>query len=415
MARRLTPNDAHLLINAIAKQALGSQALTATDTSSFISVGETLLRNGVESTLSALSIVIGKTIVAIRPYTAKLGLIQVEDGSLYSDRIRKISFYDKGAKPVGWVNTQLHEENLYDGADNNAHGSGTASSVASMWEQNKPIVVEVNMGGSSVFDYCLTVYPDQMKKAFRDEDEFITFYTGCIQQVNNELEFGKEQFTRATLLNYMAGLKDMGMAVDLVAAYNDKFGTELTGEALRSTHLKDFLAFMVATVKTYSQRFTNRTSLYHWNPTKIVDGVTYDSIARSCPKDDQRLIMYSPLFIEAEALVLPEIFNDKYLKIENAEMVDFWQSFETPEAISITPAIPNTSDPTAQTVGAAVALPYVVGVLFDKDACMVNYQFDGADVSPKEARRKFQNTWFHVMRNGLNDFTFPGILFYMAS
>lgn len=412
--RRLQPTDAYTLINALSKQALGADALTATDTSSFISVGETILRSGVENTLSALSLVIGRTIVAIRPYSAKLGLIQVEDGNLYADRIRKISFYDKGAKEVGWFNTQLHEQNLYNGADNNSHGTGTASAVASMWEQNKSIVLEVNMGGSSVWDFELTVYPDQMKKAFRDETEFVSFYNGLVQQVANEVEFGKEAFSRATFLNYLAGLKSMNMAVDLVAGYNAKFGTSYTGAQLRSTYLKSFLEYLVATIKTYSERFTDRTSLYHWNPSKTVDGVTYTSIPRHTPKADQRLVMYSPLIIDAEAQVMPEIFNPRYLDINNAELVNFWQSAETPAAINITPAIPNVADPTAQIAGDTVELPFVVGALFDKDACMVNYQFDGADVTPMEARKKYQNTWFHNMKNGINDFTENGVLFYMA-
>lgn len=412
--RRLQPTDAYTLINALSKQALGADALTATDTSSFISVGETILRSGVENTLSALSLVIGRTIVAIRPYSAKLGLIQVEDGNLYADRIRKISFYDKGAKEVGWFNTQLHEQNLYNGADNNSHGSGTASAVASMWEQNKSIVLEVNMGGSSVWDFELTVYPDQMKKAFKDETEFVSFYNGLVQQVANEVEFGKEAFSRATFLNYLAGLKSMNMAVDLVAGYNAKFGTTYTGAQLRSTYLKSFLEYLVATIKTYSERFTDRTSLYHWNPSKTVDSVTYTSIPRHTPKADQRLVMYSPLIIDAEAQVMPEIFNPRYLDINNAELVNFWQSAETPAAINITPAIPNVADPTAQIAGDTVELPFVVGALFDKDACMVNYQFDGADVTPMEARKKYQNTWFHNMKNGINDFTENGVLFYMA-
>lgn len=417
MARRLNPTDAYTLINAMAKQALGENAIQATDTSSFISVGETLLHSGVENTLGALSLVIGKTIVALRPYSAKLALIQIEDGNLYADRVRKISFYDKGAKPVGWVNTDLHSQNLYDGADNNSHGNGTTSAVASMWEQNKPVAIEVNFGGSSVWDFCLTVYPDQMKKALRDEAEFVDFYNGCVLQVQNEVEFGKEQFNRATLLNYMAGLKDLSLAVDLVQGFNDKFGTAYTGDELRGAHLKEFLEYFVATVKTYSKRFTNRTSLYHWNPSRTVDGVTYTDIPRHTPMADQRIILYNPLFIDAEAMVLPEIFNPRYLDIANAEMVDFWQDSQESNSasISITPAIPNVSDPTSQTSGDAVALDYVVGVLFDKDACMVNYQFDGADVTPIEARKKFQSTWFHVMRNGICDFSENGILFYMAS
>ena len=82
-------------------------------------------------------------------------------------------------------------------------------------------------------------------------------------------------------------------------------------------------------------------------------------------------------------------------------------------AISVTPAIPDTSDPSEQTTGSAVALDCVIGVLFDKDACITNFQFNGADTTPMEARKKYQNTWYHNAKNAQNDFTENGVIFIM--
>lgn len=68
----LTPQDAYTLINTIAKQATGRSDLVATDTSSFVSVGETLLRTGVENTLKTMSTVFAETYFANESYTGKL-------------------------------------------------------------------------------------------------------------------------------------------------------------------------------------------------------------------------------------------------------------------------------------------------------------------------------------------------------
>ena len=66
--------------------------------------------------------------------------------------------------------------------------------------------------------------------------------------------------------------------------------------------------------------------MYHLPMTKTVDGVSY-SILRHTPYDRQRFYLYEPLFIEAEALVLPEIFRPEYLDIKKQyEGVNFWQS-----------------------------------------------------------------------------------------
>lgn len=417
MARTLTPMDAHTIMNLLVQEATGQTGLTVVDSSTFVSAGETVLNTGIENTLNALSIVIGKTIVAVRPYTAKIALIQEENTGLYANRLRKISFYDKGSKEAGWVNTNAHNRNLYEGYDNNAQGTPPAASLPSMWEQDKPVALEMNFGGSSVWDFEITFYEDQLKAAFRDEDEFIKFWDGMIQAKYNEIEQTKEAFNRMNLLNYMAGVYDMnnsGSRVNLTAAYNAAFGTSYTTAQLQTTYLKSFLEFFVATFKLASDYMTERTAAYHWSPTVVRDGVTYSTILRHTPKKDQKVFLYKPLFTQAESMVLPEIFNPQYLDLENYEGVTYWQSQQNRASINVTPAIPDTSDPTEQTAGSTVNLGYVVGILFDRDAILTNFQFEGADTTPVEARKKYRNTWYHNMKNAINDFTENAILFYMA-
>lgn len=416
MARILSPKDAHVILNAIASQALGKSALAATDTSSFVSVGETVLASGIENTLNALSIVIGKTIVGVKPYTAKITLFQEENTGLYSSRIRKITFYDKTSKAAGFVNTDLYTQNLYNGAEN----TSSANAVGSMYEQDKPVAIEFNFGGASVWDLEMTIYEDQLKAAFRNESEFLAFWNGLVTTKQNEIEETKEQFNRMTLLNFMAGLYDLdaaapnGRVINLTSAFNTKYGTSYTSAQLRSTYLKEFLGFMVSEIKKQSGYMEERSALRHWNPSVTRDGVTYDKILKHTPKADQRLMLYKDLFVEAEALVLPEIFHEGMLSIGNYEGVGFWQSEITRPAISVTPAIPNTSNPAAQTEGQAVALDYVVGILFDKDAIITNFQFESADSTPLEARKRYRNVWYHNMKNSINDFTENAVLFIMA-
>lgn len=417
MARTLTPMDAHNIMNLLVQEATGQTAIAVVDSSTFVSAGETVLNTGIENTLNALSIVIGKTLVAVRPYSAKIALIQEENTGLYSNRLRKISFYDKGAKEAGFVNTDAHSRNLYNGYDNNAQGTPPAASLPSMWEQDKPVALEMNFGGASVWDFEITFYEDQLKAAFRDEDEFIKFWNGIMTQKQNEIEQTKEAFNRMNLLNYMAGVYDMnnsGSRVNLTAAYNAAFSTSYTSAQLRTTYLKSFLEFFVATFKLASDYMTERTASYHWSPTITRDGVSYSTILRHTPKADQKVFLYKPLFTQAEAIVMPEIFNPQYLALENYEGVTYWQSQNSRASIDVIPAIPDTSDPSEQTAGAEVNLEYVVGILFDRDAILTNFQFEGADTTPVEARKKYRNTWYHNMKNAINDFTENAILFYMA-
>lgn len=413
--RVLTPKDCYALINAIAAEATGQDGtLTAIDSSTFVSVGESILRSGTENTLNALSIVLGRTFVAVRPYKAKLNIINTIDTGLFANRMRKISYYSRYAQPSGAFNTDLYVNHAM-GYDN---GNNSGSSVGSMWEQNAPIPLEMNFGGSSVWDDCTTIYEKQLQVAFRDESEFAKFVSGIMVEKGNDLETQKEAFNRATLLNFMAGIYDMnavtGGAIDMTAGFNAwNGGTTYTRSQLLSTYRKEFLGFLVATIKKLSNTLTNRSIKYHWSPSKTINGVTYE-LLRHTPKDKQKLILYRPFIIDAESLVLPEIFNDEYLKIANYESVDFWQDEAVPAGINVTPAIPDTSDPTTQTAGATVALDYVLGVLYDEDALLTDYQFEGAFTTPIEARKLYRNTFWHYRKNSINDFTENGILLYMG-
>ena len=416
--RVLTPKDCYTLINQIAVEAMGMDGtLTAVDPSSFVSVGESILRSGTENTLNALSIVLGRTFVAVRPYKAKLNIINTIDTGLFANRMRKISYYSRYAQPSGAFNTDLYTNHAM-GYDNTDNGG---ASVGTMWEQNAPIPLEMNFGGSSVWDDFTTIYEKQLQVAFRDESEFAKFVSGIMVEKGNDLETQKEAFNRATLLNFMAGIYDLnavtGGAIDMTAGFNAYMGNPTPAitaqDIMTPTYRKQFLEFFVATVKKISNTLTNRSLKYHWSPTKTINGIPY-AIVRHTPKDKQKLILYRPFLIEAESMVLPEIFNDEYLKISNYESVDFWQDELTPAGIKVTPAIPDTSDPTTQTVGNKVSLDYVLGVLYDEDAMMTDYQFEGAFTTPVEARKLYRNTFWHYRKNSINDFTENGILLYLG-
>ena len=419
MARTLTQTDIHALINAVVKEATGQETtLQQVDLHDFASVGETLLASGTENVLNALSLVLGRTFMAVRPYDAKLALINSLNTDAYSHRLRKISFYSKDAQASGDWNTQLFT-NLADGFTNGQNEAGTppvAQSTKSMWEQNQAMPVEFNFGGSSVWEDSITIYEDQLKQAFRSADDFGSFVSGIMTEKGNDIESQKEAFNRMTLLNHIAGVYDLnqtGSVVNLTAAYNAEFGTSYTTEQLLSTYLKDFMEFFTAKIKIDSRSMTHRSALRHWSVPKTVGADTYH-ILRHTPRDRQRLFLYNPIMMKAQSYVFPEIFNPEYLQVGNYEGVDFWQNEASGSAIDIIPAIPNTSNPTAQTTGAEVKLNVVVGLLFDEDAMMVDYQLERSATTPLEARKNYRNMWWSYSKNAINDFTENSILYYMA-
>lgn len=422
MARRLTVTDGYALINALSAELLGVNAtIQAVNESTFASVGESVLQAGTENVINTLSLVCSRDLVAIRPYNAKFRLINALDSGMFSNRVRKISYYAKNAVPTGASNTQLYPENLGMGFDNGVHQGGSPlvdKSVESMWLQSTPVTYQAWFGGGIEWQYPYTLYENALKNAFRSPAEWTAFLNGFLVSVANDLETEKEAFSRGVVLNAIAGVADLTASMpksfrNLKTEFNTKFGTSYTTAQLLSTYFSDFLAFFVATVKTDSDMLENRSTLYHWSPSKTVNGVSY-VLPRQTKKADQRMMMISKFWNDAEALVMPAIFNPQYLQLENFEKIDYWQNINDPMAVKVTPAIPNVSDPSAQTSGAAVSLATVLGIIFDRDAMMVDFHLESVESTPLEARKHYRTIWNTINKNPIWDATENMIVYYMA-
>lgn len=421
MARTLTPKDCHVLMNALVHQATGQSDIAVVDTSSFVAAGEKVLATGMENVFNSLNIVLGRTIVASRPYKARLTLMDAIDTGAYTSRLRKISFYAKDALASGAFNTDLFT-NLNEGftAGQNPDSSGDPQSTKSQWEQHQQPSAEFNYGGVSTWQDCITMYEVQVQAAFRDEAEFATFISGYLTEHANDIESQREAWNRMALLNKIGQVYDMstvmpGSVVNLTAAYNDKFGTSYTSEELRTTYLKNFLEFFTAEFKKYSDFMTERSANYHWSVPKTIGSDTF-KILRHTPYDRQRVYLYSPLFREAEAMVLPEIFRPEYLDIKKQyEAVTYWQA-DSAEAdrpkVKVTPAVVNTTTG-VQEAGNTVTLDYVVGLITDVDGLLTDMKLDTAATTPLEARKLYRNTWNTFAKNTICDPTENAILFIM--
>ena len=420
MARVLTPTDGYAIITQVARLATGQDNFATVNSSTFVSTGETVLASGMENVFNAINITLGRLVLAVRPYKGKFLTVQAANSGVYTNRYRKVSFYSKDALPSGYFNTNLFT-NLADGY---TAGDNGGASTHSQWEQHQAMPLEVNFGGSTVWDYCITLYEDQVKMAFRSIEDWNAFVAGYLQEHANDIEQGKESFNRMTVVSKMATIYDNATnnsiapesAVNLTAAFNTYFNITpaYTTAQLLSTYLKEFTEFAVATIKEYSNRLTDRSARFHDPMQKTVGGVNYH-ILRHTPKADQKLILYGPLMTKVEALVMPEVFGPNYLELgENYESVNYWQANDGSNdmAIDYTSAVYDHVTGT-QIAGNNVALDNVVGILFDRDSMLTDYQLESAYTTAVEARKGYRNTWLHIAKNAIIDQTENAILFYM--
>lgn len=391
----LTPWDACQLMNTVAAQATGQNDISVVDTSSFVTVGEKTLRVSTENTLNALSTVLAETIFSIRPYRSRFSSLR-RDPARFGLSTRKITYLYTGAQQTSDWNTQLAPAQLADGQS------------VDMYKINAPKAVQTNFPGIKTLEKFITRFRHQLFPAFHNMDEFLRFTDGVMVEFWNEVELLNEAEARATLLNYMAGISAMGLTeVDLVANYNTEYGTTYTRAQLLTTYLTSFMQYIASEVKTWSRKLEDMSKNNHAS-------FSGQTILRHSPRSRQRMIMYEPIFLKAQASVYSALFNPQYLEIGDYEGVTYWQSQNDPTEINIKPNILNTTSGSSETYTGTVNLPYVLGMLYDEEALGIMPQFDYASTTPFNSRGGYFNMFLHWNFNTYNDYTENAVLFVMG-
>ena len=404
MANTLTPTDVYAIVNAAAAEMYGSQsALQAQDTSSFVSIGEHMLRTGYTNTLNALSTVIARTIVAVRPYRGKFEII-ARVPEEWGGITRKISFYAGKFEAETMWNTDINATNLVDG------------NSIDHYKITKTYPLEMNFCGMKVLKKRDTTFADQLDQAFHSESEFSDFYSAKMIAIANDIALGYEAENRLQILNAIGSTYNTGgtrQKVNLVAAYNAKFRTTYSATDLLTTHLKEFCEFFVARIKGDMSLMSEYNSLFHIFPAKNDDAGNALTLLRHTPAEMRRLVLFQPIFRDAEARVFPSLFDPGFLRMQDYEGVEYWQNPNDPSAVNIKPNQLNVS--TGQAVdGTAVQLDTVVGLLFDRDAIATSLKLQKTITTPVNADGDYFNTVYHWAFQFKEDPTENMVLYYMA-
>lgn len=404
MANTLTPTDVYAIVNAAAAEMYGSQStLQAQDTSSFVSIGEHMLRTGYTNTLNALSTVIARTIVAVRPYRGKFEII-ARVPEEWGGITRKISFYAGKFEAETMWNTDINATNLVDG------------NSIDHYKITKTYPLEMNFCGMKVLKKRDTTFADQLDQAFHSESEFSDFYSAKMIAIANDIALGYEAENRLQILNAIGSTYNTGGArqkVNLVAAYNAKFGTSYSANDLLTTYLKEFCEFFVARIKGDMSLMSEYNSLFHIFPARNDDAGNALTLLRHTPAEMRRLVLFQPIFRDAEARVFPSLFDPGFLRMQDYEGVEYWQNPNDPSAVNIKPNQLNVS--TGQAVdGTAVQLDTVVGLLFDRDAIATSLKLQKTITTPVNADGDYFNTVYHWAFQFKEDPTENMVLYYMA-
>ena len=389
----MTTNQIYTIVNEVNAEAFGSEAIDVIDNQGLISLGDTVLSSttNTEAFLNTLVQRIGRTIISFRQYRNQLADMVVNDFE-YGAILQKI---------------RVH---LTEAETDPAYGLTDGYSV-DPWTVNKPNVEQKLFVTRTPYMFHVTIARKQLKEAFLSESGMGAFIGAVFGQVRNSIEVSLENLGRLCIANMMAEFTPftpsvgddtpattLNHEVKLCTLYNTARGYHgvIPGEggaadtpasagyvdADTCLFDDDFLRFAVKTMKSYSDNFTDMSTLYN-------DG----EIETFTPREEQRLKVLSSFERALETVVQYSAFNEEMVRLNAFATLNFWQSAQTADTVKVERA----SD------GVAVTIQNVVGVLYDRDALGIYKRDEDVLTTPVNAKGLYYNTFYHQLELWFND------------
>ena len=403
--------QAATLLTDVVSQATGQHVMKPTNVGEFVSVATTAIKNGYDPVMNALTQMWGRTIFAVRPYSAKLKGMEM-DLDRWGNVTRKVSFADKPIEnderfiwPAGYDATQTVP-------------NGDGSSV-DMWKIHKDDPLQTQFYGQSVYQDCRTEFVNSLDSAFRGPEEFMRYNAAAVMNRQNKLEQYRENVARAVLLNLMgsvyyianalAPLGDSSRVIHLLTEYNSETGLSLTAQTvMQPDNYPGFMRWVYARLASLTDIMSSRSGLYQ---TKINGKI----INRHTGAEDMRIYILSKYLHEMDSMARSVTFHEDLLRLADVEGVAYWQDIQNPGQIDLANVVSLTdvdgSIITSALAAGTTALSNVFGIVFDKDAAgyaFVN-RFDWATPGINSAGG-YYNTFHHANVRTIQDTTEKSVL-----
>ena len=352
----MTTEQIYTLVNEVNAEAFGTNALSVVDTSSLISLGNTVLSSSTntEAFLNTLVQRIGRTILRFRDYRNKLGDMVLNDFE-YGAILQKI----KVKMPTA------EEDQSYDLIDGQS---------VDHYEIAKPDIDQKLFVTRTPYQFKITIQDEHLKEAFLGAAEMGGFISVIFGEVRNAIECSLENLSRVTLATAIAETAGTGRMIDLVSLYTSLYGGSL--DAVTCQNDPDFMRFAMSTINTYVDGMQDMSTLYN-----------NGSFETFTPKADMRVKMISSFKRRLETVVEYAAFHDQFVRPDvDFVTLNYWQSAQDPMNIKITR--PSDSD--------SVSRGNVIALIHDRDALGVYKKDERVATTPLNAGGLYYNTFYHL-------------------
>lgn len=356
----MTTEQIYTLVNEVNAEAFGTNALTAVDTSSLISLGNTVLSSSTntEAFLNVLAQRIGRTILRFRDYRNKLGDMVLNDFE-YGAILQKIKV----------VMPKAEEDEMY---------TLTNGQSVDHYKVNKPDVVQKLFVTRTPYQFHITIQRKTLKEAFLSETAMGAFIGVVFGEVRNALEASLENLGRVTLATAIAETAGTTRMINLVSLYNSTYSPSPALDEVTAQASPEFMRWAMGIINTYIDGMQDMSVLYNNG-----DFETFT------PKEDMRVKILSSFNRKLQTVVEYAAFHDQFVRPDiDFQTINYWQSAQDPSYINI--KRPSDDD--------TVSRGNVIALIHDRDAMGVYKVDEEVLTSPVNAAGSYYNTYWHEMQ-----------------
>lgn len=374
-----TVNQVYQFVNDTAKAALGESAITAVDTSTYLSLGDQVLSSltNREKFYDVLCDRIGRTVIAVRNYEAKERAVkrdEMEWGAIY----QKISFKRRDAvENPGW-----------DGA--------TQASPFDVEIQTEAVQKLFAKIGTYSYEDSI---PDNLFTAFTSAESMGAYVSGIYVNMRNALKIAEENLANLAVSTCMAGILKKGKQTQKRNLFKEYYGENIESKTVADA-LRDpaFLKFASREINLVVKKMTKMSMLYN-----------AENIPRFTP-DDRLVVEILAEFATATASYLEsDTYHKDLVALPNYEEVSYWQGSGKTNALEDVSSIKITNP---EIDSSPIEQSGIVAYVHDYDAvASIIYKRRTASEYNKRAER--MNIFEKATTGYAVDLSENGVVFYL--
>lgn len=369
------------ILNDVAKQTLGTEAIAVVDTQSFISLGDKVLKSDTdtENFLSKLTDRIAKTVYSVRNYTG-----------INKNLIREPFDY-------GVIVQKIHVE-LPEAKENNAWKIGEQGYTPTYAPVIKPTVSQKLFNKLSTWEIDVTIPDFMLKTAFLNESSMATFIDAIFTAMNNAMVMcadNNANLIRANFIGNKIHSAKPTQAINLLSQYNTLTNANLTvANCLRDV---DFLKWATMQISLWTKRMKVMSKLFN-----------EDSNSKFTSGEYLVLDVLQDFASSTATFLQSDTYHKELVALPMYNEVPYWQGSGTSFAFADTSKISVKIDGTNE-----VTQGGIIAVAYDYNAIGTTIN-EPRSTTERNNKDEYTNYYNKATIGCFNDLGENGIVFYIA-